>query len=168
MKHLQDIVSESLLDDEDEVAGRFEQVAKEPHIALHRDCDNFLDVAKVLCNFFGVDAKIKKGDILAKWPWPSLRNAKFPGARCIKFDQYGANWKTKTFKFILWKDQLIFNMIEWVPDRTDPKTGKVSVKGYPRILIGDDVKTKYEWGTSLWEWLSKDPRIVDALKSVVR
>ena len=144
MKSLQDTVLESLLDDEDEVVGRFEQVAKEPHIALHKECDNFIDVAKVLCNFFGA------------------------GARYIIFDQYGSEWKTKTFKFILWKDMLIFNMIEWMPNRTDPKTGKVSVKGYPQILIGDDEKSKYEWGTSLWEWLSKYPKIVDELKSVVK
>ena len=168
MKHLQDIVTESLLDDEDEVVGRFAQVAKEPQIALHKECDNFIDVTKVLCNFFGTDAKIKKGDVVAKWPYPSLRNAKFPGARYIIFDQYGSEWKTKTFKFILWKDMLIFNVIEWMPNRTDPKTGKVSVKGYPQILIGDDEKSKYEWGTSLWEWLSKYPKIVDELKSVVK
>jgi hypothetical protein len=59
-------------------------------------------------------------------------------------------------------------MIDWNPNRTDPKTGKVSVKGYSRILIGDDDKSKYEWGTSLWEWLSQDPRIVDALKIVAK
>lgn len=168
MKHLQDILTESLLDDEDEVVGRFEQVAKEPHMALHRDCDNFIDVAKVLCNFFGTDAKIKKGDVAAKWPYPSLRNVKFPGARYIKFDEYSKNWKTKTFKFILWKDQLIFYVIDWVPDRTDPKTGKVYVKGYPKILYGIDGDSKYEWGTSLWEWLSKEPRTPHILKSIVK
>lgn len=168
MKHLQDIVTESLLDDEDEVVGRFEQVAKEPHIALHKECNDFNDVAKVLRDFFGTNAEIKKGDVVAKWPYPSVRNAKFPEAKCIKFDQYGSEWKTKTFKFILWKDMLIFNLIEWMPNRTDPKTGKVSVKGYPKILIGDDEKSKYEWGTSLWEWLSKYPKIVDDLKSAVK
>lgn len=169
MKNLTDIL-ESLLDDKDEIADRFEKVAKEPHIALDRNCDNFDDVAKVLCDFFGVDAKIKKGDTSAKWPWPSQRNVKFPGAKYIKFDQYTDrdHRKYRTFKFILWKDKLIFNMIEWMCDRTDLKTGKIYLKGYSIILIGDDDKSKYEWDTSLWQWLSKDPRVVDALKSIVK
>lgn len=167
MKHLQDIVIESLLDDEDEISDRFEKVAKEPHIALHRDCDNFDDVAKTLRDFFGIDAKIKKGNISAKWAW-SGQGMKFPGAKCIKFDQYGEYRKIRTFKFILWKDKLIFNVIEWMPNRTDPKTGKVYLKGYPKILFGVDDNSKYEWGTSLWEWLSKELRAVYALKSVVK
>ena len=170
MKHLQDIVIESLLDDEDEVAGRFEQVAKEPHIALDRNCDNFDDVAKILCDFFGVNAKIKKGDTTAKWAWSS-RGVKFPGAKYIKFDQYTDrdHRKCRTFKFIFWKDKLIFNMVEWMPNRTDQKTGKVYLKGYPIVLMGDkDNSSKYEWGTSLWEWLSANTRIANALKSIVK
>lgn len=168
MKHLKDIVNESLLDDEDEVVGRFEQVAKEPHIALHRDCDDFVDVTKVLCDFFGVDVKIKKSDISAKWVAPSLRSMKFPGAKHIKFDLYEKDWKTKTFKFILWEDKLIFNMIDWVLGGINQKTGKVHLKGFSRILYGIDDDSKYEWGTSLWEWLSKNPKIAHILKSIVK
>jgi hypothetical protein len=165
MKSLYDIL-ESLLDDEDEIAGRFEQAVKKPHIILDRDCDDFREVVEALGMCFGVKPKIKKGTITVKRPWPSAYSVKLQDANYVAFDLYIQGWKMTTFKFILCEDKLILQMIFWQRIGTDQRTGKPRYKGYPRILIGVDDDSKYEWGTSLWEWLSKDPRIVDAFKSI--
>ena len=165
MKTLYSIL-ESLLDDEDEIAGRFEQVAKKPQIVLDGSYDNFSEVADALCMCFGVKPKIKKGTITVKRPWPSLHSVKLQDANHISFDLYVQGLKKITFKFILSDGKLILQMIFWQMMRVDQQTGKPRYKGYPRILIGVDDDSKYEWGTSLWEWLSKDPRIVDSFNLI--
>lgn len=147
----------------------YDKIMKRADRALDVKCDNFDEVIKVVSAFFGTKLKITKTSASILNSHYSNTKLKLSNAKMIKMSTPRGHMYY-TIKFILQDDNLICQLLKWVKWRdiyakgADHYTTEPIRTEYKSFLCG--FMDKYEWGTSLWEWLCGDKNIKEMLSNI--
>jgi hypothetical protein len=161
-------LKESILADMEDTIINGDKISKRANFALDVKCNNFDDVVDTLSKFLGKKLKVSKPSSITIHMRNGDKGIKLTNVKVVKFDIMGEYHKAETFKFILDanRNNLICQYLTYYA-YLDKALPNGEIQTLYRTSV-DDCKVSYQWGTSLWDWLSDANRYKDSRNLLLR